>query len=130
MNAASQVVDGRAGRILRILCSSPIVSEARAILEAVKFASTSQSICTIFTDSLVISTSIKKEKHQWPWEYFGLIGNIVDLLSTFPTISVHFIPRKENAYADWIARSARQDRLPQGWLQCLLHTRAPPGGPL
>ncbi|CAN1169699.1 hypothetical protein LINPERPRIM_LOCUS19932 [Linum perenne] len=38
MNAEGQVVDGRAGRFL---CSSPIVSEARAILEAVKFASPS-----------------------------------------------------------------------------------------
>ncbi|CAN1762004.1 hypothetical protein LINPERHAP1_LOCUS8157 [Linum perenne] len=123
-NAVGQVVDGRAGRFL---CSSPIVAEARALLEAVTFASTSVSRCDIFSDCITLVTNIKTQKHKWPWECYGLLGGIVEILHSHPSIEVHFIPRKDNDFADWVARSARQNCLPQDWLDCIVHSTSPRG---
>ncbi|CAN1823339.1 hypothetical protein LINPERHAP1_LOCUS30341, partial [Linum perenne] len=89
--------DGRAGLFM---CSSPIVSEAKALLEAVTFASNSQCSCTIFSDCFTLMNNIKAQKHKWPWECYGLIGRITDILGSSPNISIRFIPRKENIFAD------------------------------
>ncbi|CAN1794536.1 hypothetical protein LINPERHAP1_LOCUS20329 [Linum perenne] len=124
MNAEGQVCDGRAGRFF---CSSPIVSEARALLEAVTFAALSGARCIIFSDCLTLVASIKALKCKWPWECYGLLGRITDILSSSPSTTVRFIPRKENVLADWVAREARQNRLQPDWLQQLLYSQTPAG---
>ncbi|CAN1811453.1 hypothetical protein LINPERHAP1_LOCUS26224 [Linum perenne] len=103
-----------------------MVAEARALLEAVSFASSSQSRCTIYSDCLLLVASIKAHKSKWPWDCFGLMGSITDILSSDPSISVRFTPRKENRYADWVARNARQNRLPRDWLQLIMFSHVPP----
>ncbi|CAN1849938.1 hypothetical protein LINPERHAP1_LOCUS39593 [Linum perenne] len=109
MNAEGHVCDGRAGRFI---CSSPMVSEARALLEAVSFASRSHSRCTVYSDCLRLVASTTAQKSKWLWDCYGLLGSITDILATSHPISIRFTPRKENRYADWVARSARQNRLP------------------
>ncbi|CAN1171812.1 hypothetical protein LINPERHAP2_LOCUS29794 [Linum perenne] len=105
-----------------------MISEARALLEAVSFASSSQSSCTVYSDCLLLVASIKTQKSKWSWDCYGLMGSITDILSSAPFISVRFIPRKENIYADWVARSARQNRLPRDWLQLIMTSHVPPWG--
>ncbi|CAN1826215.1 hypothetical protein LINPERHAP1_LOCUS31449, partial [Linum perenne] len=126
-NAEDKVVDGRAGRFV---CSSPIVAEATTLLEAVTYASNAHSRCSIFTDCLTIVKSLKTHKHRWPWECYGLLGSITNIIDTSPSISINFIQRNRNKFADWVARSARMNSLPQDWLQEILFTIDPPGGPL
>ncbi|CAN1802075.1 hypothetical protein LINPERHAP1_LOCUS23224 [Linum perenne] len=58
-----RVYDGRSGLLS---CSSPIVAEARAILEAVSWASTNHSRCVILTDCLTLVSSLSDPKHRWP----------------------------------------------------------------
>ncbi|CAN1137646.1 hypothetical protein LINPERHAP2_LOCUS10198 [Linum perenne] len=103
-----------------------MVSEARALLEAVSFASRVQSPCTVFSDCLLLVASLKAQISKWPWDCYGLLGAITDILSTSPSISVRFTPRKENKFADWVARSARQNRLPPDWLHWVWASRVPP----
>ncbi|CAN1748065.1 hypothetical protein LINPERHAP1_LOCUS3293 [Linum perenne] len=122
MNAEGHVCDGRAGRFT---CSSPMVSEARALLEAVSFASLSQSRCTVYSDCLRLVASITAQKSKWSWDCYGLLGRITNILATSHPISVRFTPRKENRYADWVTRSARQNRLPTNWLQRLMASQVP-----
>ncbi|CAN1813256.1 hypothetical protein LINPERHAP1_LOCUS26825, partial [Linum perenne] len=108
-------------------CSSPIVSEAKALLEAAIYASQYTPNCTIFSDCLTIVASIKTQKIKWPWECYGLLGRITDILASSPSISVRFIPRKDNLLADWVAREARQNRLPSDWLHDFLAFHNPQG---
>ncbi|CAN1781932.1 hypothetical protein LINPERHAP1_LOCUS15612 [Linum perenne] len=103
-----------------------MVSEARALLEAVSYASRSQSRCTVYSDCLRLVASITAQKSKWPWDCYGLLGSITDILTASHHISIRFTPRKENRYADWVARSARQNRLPTDWLQRLMSSQVPP----
>ncbi|CAN1758763.1 hypothetical protein LINPERHAP1_LOCUS6914 [Linum perenne] len=127
MNTKGFVCDGRAGRFI---CSSPIVVEARALLEAVSFAASSHLSCTIFSDCLNLVSSIKANKRRWPWECYGLLGSISSLLLSSPTTTVRFVPRRDNLYADWVARAARTSSLPPDWVNKILFTSSPPEGGL
>ncbi|CAN1822360.1 hypothetical protein LINPERHAP1_LOCUS29947 [Linum perenne] len=113
MNTLGQVCDGRAGKIR---CSSPIVAEACALLEAVSMVRTSPTSCTICSDCLNLVNSLKGPKTSWPWECFGLLGRISSILRDSPNIQICFIHRKHNSIADWVARSARDSILPPNWI--------------
>ncbi|CAN1800846.1 hypothetical protein LINPERHAP1_LOCUS22713 [Linum perenne] len=125
MNTEGIVCDGRASLFM---CSSPTVSEAKAFLEAMTFACNSQCSCTIFSDCLTLVNSVKAQKHRWPWECYGLIGRITDIFGSSPNISIRFLPRKENIFADWVAHNTRLKRLPPEWLNLIMHTHSPQRG--
>ncbi|CAN1776278.1 hypothetical protein LINPERHAP1_LOCUS13604 [Linum perenne] len=109
MNIMGQVCDGRAGRFI---CSSAIVSEAKALLAGVTFASNSANPCTVYSDCLNLVNSLNGPKNRWPWECYGLLGRISKLVNGSPNILVDFVPRKSNLLADWVARRARDNLLP------------------
>ncbi|CAN1178694.1 hypothetical protein LINPERHAP2_LOCUS33809 [Linum perenne] len=68
-----------------------------------------------------LSIASKGPKHRWPWECYGLIGRIVELLKTDPSTSIRFITRKDNKATDTIARAARKNRFPSNWLAYLMN---------
>ncbi|CAN1815382.1 hypothetical protein LINPERHAP1_LOCUS27430, partial [Linum perenne] len=113
MNTGGQICDGRAGTLV---CSSPIVSEARALLEAVSLARLSPVRCTVFSDCLTLVNCVSSPSCRWPWECYGLLASIMSVIRTSPTIQVRFTPRRNNMLADWVARSARDSCLPENWL--------------
>ncbi|CAN1817234.1 hypothetical protein LINPERHAP1_LOCUS27993, partial [Linum perenne] len=100
-------------------CSSPIVAEARAILEAVSWASTTHSRCSILSDCLTLVSSLSGPKHRWPWECYETLGSISCLLDLYPLISISFTPRSLNVKADWVAKSTRLGTLPLDWISLL-----------
>ncbi|CAN1818491.1 hypothetical protein LINPERHAP1_LOCUS28393 [Linum perenne] len=104
MNTAGDAQDGRAGRFI---CSTPIVAEARALLEAVSLASSYRGPCMVFSDCLILVNCLKTSPNRWPWECFRLLDCVSKILTDFPMISVRFCNRRFNRTADWIARSAR-----------------------
>ncbi|CAN1806173.1 hypothetical protein LINPERHAP1_LOCUS24582 [Linum perenne] len=50
-SSMGQICDGRAGNFV---CSSPIVAEAKALLEAVSYAARSPHQCMVFSDCLTL----------------------------------------------------------------------------
>ncbi|CAN1829805.1 hypothetical protein LINPERHAP1_LOCUS32652, partial [Linum perenne] len=109
MNTMGQVCDGRAGRFV---CSSPIVSEARALLEGVSIANSYPHPCTVFSYCLNLINNIKGPKNRWPWDCYGLLGRITESINVSPNILVSFVPQKSNTLADWVAHKASDNFLP------------------
>ncbi|CAN1817498.1 Putative ribonuclease H protein At1g65750 [Linum perenne] len=115
-NTDGQVCDGRSGTFH---CSSPLVAEARAIKEAVSYASTAPLRCNVHSDCLSLVNAINGLKSSWPWECYGYLGSIMDILTSNPQVSISFIPRRLNAKADWIAKCTRTRSLPFNWRNLL-----------
>ncbi|CAN1156735.1 hypothetical protein LINPERHAP1_LOCUS9083 [Linum perenne] len=92
-----QICDGRAGNFV---CSSPIVAEAKALLEAVSYAARSPHQCMVFSDCVILINCFHSYIFRWPWDCYGLIARIRKALETSPSITVHFTPRKLNGTAD------------------------------
>ncbi|CAN1122548.1 Putative ribonuclease H protein At1g65750 [Linum perenne] len=111
-NTSGQVTEGRAGTFY---CSSPIVSEARAIYEAAILASQSIEPSNILSDCLELVKAISGPRHRWPWRCYGYLGGINTILQSRPNIKVNFISRRLNTKADWVARSAQRGSLPVNW---------------
>ncbi|CAN1128636.1 Putative ribonuclease H protein At1g65750 [Linum perenne] len=115
-NTLGQVCDGKSGTFL---CSSPMVAEAYAIKEAVNVAATRQVSTEIMSDCLSIVNVLNNSLIPWPWECSAIISQITQKLSSCPWISVKFTPRIYNTNADWVARSARRNTLPENWMEKL-----------
>ncbi|CAN1811616.1 hypothetical protein LINPERHAP1_LOCUS26280 [Linum perenne] len=115
-NSEGHVSDGKSGLFNS---SSPIAAEARALYEAVSIASSFTTSISVFSDCQSLVLSLTSPKHQWPWECFGLLGSIVNILQSFPQISVSFTPRSLNRKADWVAKSTRLGSLPSDWVSLL-----------
>ncbi|CAN1797742.1 hypothetical protein LINPERHAP1_LOCUS21403 [Linum perenne] len=112
-NSMGHICDGRAGNFV---CSSPIVSEAKALLEAVSYAARSPLQCMVFSDCLTLVNCLNSHSFRWPWDCYGLIARIRKVLETSPSTIVQFTLRKLNWTAEWVARSARDLSLPPDWL--------------
>ncbi|CAN1807224.1 hypothetical protein LINPERHAP1_LOCUS24963 [Linum perenne] len=112
-NSAGKIIDGTAGTFYY---NTPIVSEARAILEATKIA---RQEIVIFSDCQELISAINGPKHRWPWECLGYIGRILDLSANLNNITYLFTPRKMNVKADWVARNARLGLLNGDWVSSL-----------
>ncbi|CAN1308550.1 F-box/kelch-repeat protein At3g06240, partial [Linum perenne] len=104
-NSDGQICDGR---FVRFLSASPIASEARAILEATRYAASSLLSCVILSDCKTLIYCLRGPKGLWSRECFGTLGSISSLLSSSPTTS--------NYQADWVAKHARLGTLPCNWL--------------
>ncbi|CAN1157596.1 Putative ribonuclease H protein At1g65750 [Linum perenne] len=115
-NSHGQVCDGRSGTFF---CSSPIVAEAKAINEAISLAASRQVTTVIRSDCLSLINILNKHQVKWPWECSALIAVMVQSLATCPWVTVEFTPRSDNCLADWVAKSARLERLPVDWMEVL-----------
>ncbi|CAN1844822.1 hypothetical protein LINPERHAP1_LOCUS37605 [Linum perenne] len=112
-NAEGKVTDGRAGTFH---CSYALVAEAKAIYEAAHLAESSDQVTTIFSDCLNLVNAIRGPKSRWPWECFGLLGEITIILQSRPNIQLSFISRRLNARADLVARNVRSGSLLPNWI--------------
>ncbi|CAN1770975.1 hypothetical protein LINPERHAP1_LOCUS11748, partial [Linum perenne] len=112
-NSTGQICDGRAGNFV---CSSPIVSEAKALLEAVSYAARSPQPCMVFSDYLILVAGLNSHHDRWPWDCYGIIARIRKALETSPSTTVQFTPRCLNGTTYWVARSSRDLSLPPDWL--------------
>ncbi|CAN1830600.1 hypothetical protein LINPERHAP1_LOCUS32912 [Linum perenne] len=103
-NADGQICDGRSGRFMS---TSPIASEARAILEAVIYATTSPLNCCILSDCKTLIDCLFEPERCWPWDCYGTLGCISRIIKSHPSISFLFIRRRLNSQADWVAKQSR-----------------------
>ncbi|CAN1763830.1 hypothetical protein LINPERHAP1_LOCUS9003 [Linum perenne] len=87
-NSSGQILDGKAGTFY---CNSPIVLEAKALLEATLLAAAHKVTSTIYSDCLKMVTTINRPKHRWLWECFDYLGRISELLALHPYNSIKFI---------------------------------------
>ncbi|CAN1153017.1 hypothetical protein LINPERHAP2_LOCUS19121 [Linum perenne] len=115
-NSHGQVCDGRSGTLI---CSSAVVAEANALLEALKLASSRQVLTTIMSDSLSLVTLLNNRLLPWPWECVALLSQMDLILTQSPWIVVEFIPRTCNTKADWVAKETRKNSLPDDWINVL-----------
>ncbi|CAN1847993.1 hypothetical protein LINPERHAP1_LOCUS38746 [Linum perenne] len=94
---------------------SPLASEARALLEAAIYVTGSPLNCCIFSDRKILIDCLYGPKRCWPWDCYGTLGCLSIIISSHPSISFHFIPRRFNSQADWVAKLARLGTLPPIW---------------
>ncbi|CAN1835101.1 hypothetical protein LINPERHAP1_LOCUS34287 [Linum perenne] len=87
LNTVGHVCDGRVGRLTS---SSPIIVEARSLLEDVSLTSSYPKPCMVFSDCLNLVNFLKGPQSHWPWECFGLLACITNSLRDYPTIFVRF----------------------------------------
>ncbi|CAN1826777.1 hypothetical protein LINPERHAP1_LOCUS31697 [Linum perenne] len=97
------------------MSSSPLASEARALLEAAIYATGSPLNCCIFSDCKTLIDCLRGSTSNWPWECYGSLGCLSRIISTHPSISFHFIRRRFNSQADWVAKMTRLGTLPPRW---------------
>ncbi|CAN1136229.1 hypothetical protein LINPERPRIM_LOCUS20965 [Linum perenne] len=71
------------------------------------------------SDCLSIVNVLNNSLNHWPWECSAIISQITQKLSSCPWILVKFTPRIYNTNADWVARSARRNTLPENWMEKL-----------
>ncbi|CAN1752979.1 hypothetical protein LINPERHAP1_LOCUS4961, partial [Linum perenne] len=100
------------------VCSSSIVVEAKALLEALSIAATSRDPTIVKSDCLNLVVALRDFRIAWPWECSAWLLSMKRILDTCPWILVSFVPRRINSAADWIANSARNGTLPQDWTSC------------
>ncbi|CAN1250765.1 Putative ribonuclease H protein At1g65750 [Linum perenne] len=112
-NPHGAVIDGRAGKFT---CSSAMVAEAKALLEACKLATTSPSHSIISSDCQGLTLALRGPESEWPWECFAWLLAMKAILLAHDRISLTFIPRRQNKTADKVAKWARQDILPYNWI--------------
>ncbi|CAN0830334.1 Putative ribonuclease H protein At1g65750 [Linum grandiflorum] len=118
IDSHGHVTGGRAGKLL---CSSAIVSEAKAIFDAMRIASESTIRTIIKSDCLVLVDALRSPREKWPWQCYSWILSMQELLSAHNHISVAFVPRRLNRAADWIAHGARLDSLPLNYFSKTLY---------
>ncbi|CAN1168906.1 hypothetical protein LINPERHAP2_LOCUS28101 [Linum perenne] len=116
INSQGQVTNGKAGTLV---CSSSIVAEAKALLEALSMASASRVPTIVKSDCLNLVEALRDFRIAWPWECAAWLLSMKNILINCPWISVSFVPRRVNLAADWVAKSARNGSLPQEWTTCL-----------
>ncbi|CAN1764538.1 hypothetical protein LINPERHAP1_LOCUS9300, partial [Linum perenne] len=112
-NLARQVTDGKAGTFY---CSSPVVSEARALYEAAILASQTYDPSTIYSDCFELVNAINGPHNRWPWQCYGYLGGTYAILRSRPDTKVKFFSRRLNTKADWVARSSQRGCLPKNWI--------------
>ncbi|CAN0902814.1 hypothetical protein LINGRAHAP2_LOCUS22214 [Linum grandiflorum] len=112
-NDTRKAIDGRAGTLY---CSTAMVAEARAILEATMVAAQIQSPCWIVSDCQTSIDAINSIPDRWPWECYGILGRIEEIRRSSPLGSFLFQPRATVQEADKIAKSARNGSLLPGWI--------------
>ncbi|CAI0395367.1 unnamed protein product [Linum tenue] len=115
-NPHGQFVDGKAGRVV---CSSPIETEAYALLEACKLAMREHVPSTIFSDCKALVDALKNHSDLWPWNCYAILSSIQRIIQVSNWINIAFTCRRNNKEADWIARNARLNTLHQDWLVVL-----------
>ncbi|CAN1162564.1 hypothetical protein LINPERHAP2_LOCUS24573 [Linum perenne] len=93
-----------------------LVAEARAILEATPYATTSPLQCTIMSDCLSLIKCLPSTPDKWPWECYRTLSSIHKLLDEGPQLRFIFTPRRLNQRADWVARKTRIRALPSNWM--------------
>ncbi|CAN1238542.1 hypothetical protein LINGRAPRIM_LOCUS2133 [Linum grandiflorum] len=106
---------GKAGKLV---CSSALVAEAKALLEGLRLAELSSHRTCIFTDSLTLVLALKGDKDAWPWQCYAWLLLMKDILLAHDRISLSFTPRRTNRAADYVAKQARLDLLPPDWIHC------------
>ncbi|CAN1806951.1 hypothetical protein LINPERHAP1_LOCUS24852 [Linum perenne] len=111
-NVHGQICGGANGFIE---CSSPMVAEAHALINAVSLALSCPGVIRIFSDCQVITRALDDSLSPWPWECAAILGSIMSLLATNPRISIHFTPRASNKMADWVATSTRNQLISLDW---------------
>ncbi|CAN1188801.1 hypothetical protein LINPERHAP2_LOCUS39547 [Linum perenne] len=109
-----EVVDGYAGTLS---CSSPLVAEARALLEATRRAATIPGTSCIKTDCLTLVNALRKGPTIWPWECAAWLHIMDELLRTHPRIRISYIPRALNGMVDRVAKAAAMGTLPRNWIR-------------
>ncbi|CAN1186708.1 hypothetical protein LINPERPRIM_LOCUS10989 [Linum perenne] len=108
-NTEGQICDGRSGLFMS---SSPIATEARALLEVALYATSTPLNYNIFSDYKILIDCLAGPKRCWPWDYYGILGNISRIMRSHPSIYFHFIRRRFNYQADWVAKLTRLGNLP------------------
>ncbi|CAN1170728.1 hypothetical protein LINPERHAP2_LOCUS29154 [Linum perenne] len=97
-----------------------MVDEAFAIKESVSMAPTRQVSTEIMSNRLSIVNVLNNCLiNLLSWECAALISQITQKFHSCPWISMKFTLRKFNTKADWVARSARRNTLPDNWMDKL-----------
>ncbi|CAN0914648.1 Putative ribonuclease H protein At1g65750 [Linum grandiflorum] len=109
IDSHGQVTGGRAGKIL---CSSALVAEAKAILDSLRLATESSCRTIVKSDCLVLVDALRNTREKWPWLCYSWLLLMQGIIRAHTHISVAFVPRVMNRAADWIAHRARLDTLP------------------
>ncbi|CAN1120446.1 hypothetical protein LINPERHAP2_LOCUS200 [Linum perenne] len=107
------VVAGYAGTLV---CSSPIVAEAKALLLGISTASASDEETIVKTDCLELVDALRKPSSAWPWQCAAWIHTMSRMLAESRHIRVSFTPRAQNHLADKVAKAAANDTGQEPWV--------------
>ncbi|CAN1129854.1 Putative ribonuclease H protein At1g65750 [Linum perenne] len=119
-NCHGQVCDGRIGTFF---CSSAMVAEAKAILEAINLGSSRQVTTLVLSDNSTLVNILNCTTSPWPWECHNIIAQMVRTLMLCPWIEVAYTPRVHNTKADWVAKETRKNSIPENWVSVLNEDR-------
>ncbi|CAN0907022.1 LINE-1 retrotransposable element ORF2 protein [Linum grandiflorum] len=114
-----RVTSGYAGTIV---CSDPLVAEAKALLIGLQAAAASDTPSSVKTDCLSLVEGLRKGVDHWPWQCAAWMHCMTDLLKTNTFLTVSFTPRRQNVMADRLAKAAASGTLPFDWLHCAYFT--------
>ncbi|CAN1178375.1 hypothetical protein LINPERHAP2_LOCUS33633 [Linum perenne] len=107
------VVAGYAGTLV---CSSPIVAEAKGLLEGIRIAASSGGETVVKTDCLDLVNALRKNPTCWPWQCAAWLHRMSDILTENPQIRISFTPRAANFLADKVAKAAAFDMGQEDWI--------------
>ncbi|CAN1268433.1 hypothetical protein LINPERPRIM_LOCUS13168 [Linum perenne] len=109
-STVTTIVDGKAGTLV---CASPIVAEAKTLLEVIKKPADLGGAWCIKTDCLNLVDALRKSPSFWPWKCSAWLQIMSETLKVNTQIRVSFIPRALNSIADKIAKAATDGSLPE-----------------
>ncbi|CAN1127224.1 hypothetical protein LINPERHAP2_LOCUS3898 [Linum perenne] len=110
------VVAGYAGNLV---CSSPIVAEAKALLFGIRLAVQSGEETTVKADCLDLVDALRKSSSAWPWQCAAWLHIMSRTLDENPQIRISFIPHSLNHLADKVAKAAAFDTGQESWITSL-----------
>ncbi|CAN1226955.1 hypothetical protein LINGRAPRIM_LOCUS1126 [Linum grandiflorum] len=116
-----QVTNGYSGTLV---CASPVVVEAKALLEAIKNAPDSGIPTSVRTDCLSLVDGLRKRPDQRPWQCSAWMHLMDDILRSNPLVKVSFTPRRLNVLADRAAKAAATGTPRLNWINCAYFTNS------
>ncbi|CAN1176715.1 hypothetical protein LINPERHAP2_LOCUS32689, partial [Linum perenne] len=94
------VIEGYSGTLV---CSSPIVVEAKALHTAINLAVASGFPTPVKTDCLNLVDALRRKPSLWPWQCSSWLQLMSNLFTCNPQVRVSFTPRSQNSLADCVA---------------------------
>ncbi|CAN1179513.1 hypothetical protein LINPERHAP2_LOCUS34238 [Linum perenne] len=98
-----RIIDGNSGTLV---CSFPIVAEAKALHTAIGQAVATGLPTVIKTDCLNLVDALRRDPTVWPWQCSAWLHLMSQMLISNPQIRVSFTPRSHNLLADRVAKAA------------------------